>query len=181
MYDMPICRLDAALLPPITALPYDRTRSQCEPREDLFNMKTRSQLSPGKIVKARCTGCGENREHKVVAAIDDKTFRVECTTCDNGQDYREAVAKRAGKPAPAKAAKPHRPRVDPALAEKKEWLLLRPDMDAESAVAYDMNGSYQAKVLLRHSAFGLGLVMRVAGPHKMEVLFESGKKLLRCQ
>ena len=43
-----------------------------------------------------------------------------------------------------------------------------------------MNGSYKVKDLVEHPLFGLGVVMRVEA-NKAEILFEGGKKLLRCQ
>jgi hypothetical protein len=68
-----------------------------------------------------------------------------------------------------------------AAAERQEWGSLRLKMKPEQAIAYHMEGTYRAKALLSHSLFGLGFVTRVAGPRKIEVLFEEGKKLLRCQ
>lgn len=76
----------------------------------------------------------------------------------------------------SRAAKP-----DPAAAEREQWATLRPAMKIERATAYDMDGIYQPKALVSHALFGLGVVTCVAGSRKMEVLFEEGKKLLRCQ
>lgn len=144
-------------------------------------MSTRKKLSPGDTVKTDCACCGEIRDHKVIAVIDEEMFRIECTSCDSGQDFEKvAIKRRTVKPAVVKKPVKPRPRVDPAIAEQKEWVLLRPNMNVDRAVPYDMDGCYHAKALLKHSSFGLGLVTRVAGPHKVEVLFESGKKLLRC-
>jgi hypothetical protein len=53
-------------------------------------------------------------------------------------------------------------------------------MKVEQAMAYDMDGTYRTKALVSHSLFGLGVVTCLAGTRKMEVLFEEGKKLLRC-
>ena len=144
-------------------------------------MSTKKKLSPGDIVKTDCVCCGQRREHKIIALVDEKTFRVECTSCDSNQNYEKVASKpSARKPAAAKIARPPRPKADPALAEQKEWVQLRPNMKIEQALNYHMDGRYQAKSLLLHSSFGIGLVTRVAGPHKVEVLFESGKKLMRC-
>ena len=54
-------------------------------------------------------------------------------------------------------------------------------MAGKAVHAYDMNGKFRANDLVEHSVFGLGIVQLVVGPNKMNVLFESGKKLLRCQ
>jgi arginine deiminase len=70
---------------------------------------------------------------------------------------------------------------DPAVAEREQWATLRPAMKVEQAKAYDMDGNYRTKALVNHSHFGLGVVTSLAGSRKMEVLFEEGKKLLRCQ
>lgn len=72
-------------------------------------------------------------------------------------------------------------KADPLVVEREQWATLRPDMKVEQAKVYDMNGSYRTKGLVSHAHFGLGIVMCVAGSRKMEVLFEDGKKLLRCQ
>lgn len=141
------------------------------------------KLSAGDTVKTSCSSCEAVKDHAVVTIVDEETVRIQCTSCESVQEYERVASKRpVVKPAPAKKAKPPaRGKADPAVAENKEWVLLRPNMNVEQAIAYNMDGKYQAKALLLHSAFGLGLVTRVAGPHKVEVLFESGKKLLRCR
>jgi hypothetical protein len=65
-------------------------------------------------------------------------------------------------------------------AESMEWASLRPGMQVENAIPYELDGSFHARNLMQHPTFGLGLVVREAGPHKIEVLFEGGKKLLCC-
>ncbi|MBE0596705.1 MAG: hypothetical protein IH614_05510 [Desulfuromonadales bacterium] len=138
------------------------------------------KLSTSDTVKTRCSGCEEVQDHAVIAILDEETVQIQCSACECVQEYERTPVKRPlVKPAPAKKA-PARSKADPKAAEKKEWVLLRPNMNVAHAVAYQMDGSYSNKALLLHSAFGLGLVTRVAGPHKVEVLFESGKKLLRC-
>ena len=72
-------------------------------------------------------------------------------------------------------------KADAAAAERQEWGSLQLDRRRAQAIAYQMDGTYRTKALVKHSLFGLGLVTRLAGPHKIEVLFEDGKKLLRCQ
>ena len=46
---------------------------------------------------------------------------------------------------------------------------------------YDMDKEYRVGTVIRHQSFGPGLVQRIAGNRKMEVLFESGKKTMRCK
>ncbi|MDX2478966.1 MAG: hypothetical protein QNK24_01365 [Desulfuromusa sp.] len=44
-----------------------------------------------------------------------------------------------------------------------------------------MTDVYKLNALINHPVFGLGLVQRVIGSQKVEVLFEDGKKTMRCQ
>jgi hypothetical protein len=71
--------------------------------------------------------------------------------------------------------------VDPKIAERKEWVELRPGMKAEQAIGYSMTTAFKTGSLMEHPVFGLGLVQRLAGPRKVEVLFEDGKKMMRCK
>jgi hypothetical protein len=43
-----------------------------------------------------------------------------------------------------------------------------------------MNGKYAANDTIEHPVFGFGVVKLTIRPNKMEVLFQEGKKLLRC-
>jgi hypothetical protein len=44
-----------------------------------------------------------------------------------------------------------------------------------------MTGRFQVKNLIKHPTFGIGIVKAVIVPNKMQVLFQDGIKLLRCQ
>ena len=54
-------------------------------------------------------------------------------------------------------------------------------MDNENVKDYAMDKEYRVKAVIKHPVFGLGLVQRVVGDRKMEVLFEDGKKMMRCK
>lgn len=141
------------------------------------------KLSAGDIIEAQCTRCRTLTNHTIVAMVGDKVVRVQCNTCDGVHNYKEAKPAKApaGRTAgPKPAAAPRSSRKDPGAAEREEWATLRPGMQRERAKAYDMNGSYKVKDLVEHPVFGLGVVQRVVA-NKVEILFEGGKKLLRCQ
>lgn len=140
------------------------------------------RITAGSTVESRCTRCRELLNHTVVAMVGDKIVRVECNTCHGVHGYhpvkapKEPAAPRAGQ---TKAAAPRKPKVDPEAAARAEWAALQPGMDPARAVPYDMSGRYRVNDLLRHQHFGLGIV-RLVLPNKIEVLFQEGKKLLRC-
>ncbi|WP_027715586.1 hypothetical protein [Desulfuromonas sp. TF] len=129
-------------------------------------------LSAGDPIEARCTKCRKNTDHLIVTMTEESPVEVQCTACSRQHKYRPPTAPK--KPSQRKT-------IDHKDAECKEWKLLRPNMKSEKATDYSMTGAYKVKALINHPLFGLGLVQRVAGSQKVEVLFEDGKKTMRCK
>lgn len=128
-------------------------------------------ITVGDIIDARCTKCLKVTNHVIVAMVGDKPAHVQCNTCSGKHRYRKPVAA-------SKAAK--RP-GDPLAIKKEEWDELRTAMIDLPARDYAMDKEYRTGTILRHQTFGLGLVQRIIGSQKMEVLFEDGKKIMRCK
>lgn len=144
-------------------------------------MNTR-KLAAGDCIEARCTRCRKVLNHTIVAMVGERVVRVECNTCRGTHNYHGV--KEAREPAAAgstrKAPAPRKEKKEPGAADREEWESLRPGMEPERAIPYDMNGKFRAGDLVSHPVFGLGVVKLVIPPKKMEVLFREGKKLLRC-
>ena len=141
------------------------------------------KLSAGDTVESRCTKCRAIMNHTIVAMQGEQVVRVECNTCRGTHNYypeKKAKAPAAGGSAKKAAPAARKPKVDPVAVEREEWESLSMTMDPATAVPYDMNGTFRVKRLVAHPAFGLGVVKLLINPNKMEVLFQSGKKLLRC-
>ena len=141
------------------------------------------QLSAGNTVETRCTRCKGVLNHTIVAMVGEKIVRVECSTCHGVHAFHPVkVAKEpaAARAAGTKAAAPRKAKADPEAAARAEWEMLQPAMDLSLAIPYDMNRPYRLKNLLSHPSFGLGIVQLVIQPNKIDVLFESGRKRLRC-
>jgi hypothetical protein len=146
-----------------------------------MNMK---KLSAGDNVEARCTRCRTVLNHTIVAMVGERVVRVECNTCRGMHNYNGV--KTAATPAPRSSSPKSAPvsgkaRKDPGRSEREEWESLRAAMEGKPVRAYDMNGKFRADDLVEHDVFGLGIVQLVGGPNKMNVLFQCGKKRLRCQ
>jgi len=142
-----------------------------------------TKLSAGDITEAMCTRCRAVMNHTIVAMVGDRVARVECNTCHGVHNYRESSEKKAASSVVSSRKTMHTPlrkSKEPAVAEQDEWGTLSATMDGDKAFTYDMNGRYRVNDLITHSVFGLGVVRAVVGPNKMEVLFQQGKKLLRC-
>lgn len=149
-------------------------------------MSTR-KLSAGDIIEARCTRCRDILNHRIVAMVEEKVVRVECNTCSGVHNYypppTPKTAKTPGSAATSKkpAATPRTARKDPAQADRDEWASLRPNMRIDRAITYSMTTKFKVNDVVDHPVFGLGVVKLLIAPNKMQVLFEEGIKLLRCQ
>ncbi|MEZ4599500.1 MAG: hypothetical protein R2940_06900 [Syntrophotaleaceae bacterium] len=128
--------------------------------------------STGDPIKARCTKCRKNTDHVVITMSEEGPVNVQCKICSRQHHYRPPTAEK--KPAVRQS-------VQPRDAECKEWQDLRPRLNGSAATDYSMTSSYKVKDLIDHPVFGIGIVQRVAGPQKIEVLFEAGKKMMRCK
>lgn len=141
------------------------------------------KLSAGDNIEARCTRCRKMLNHTIVAMVGDRVVRVECNTCRGMHNYHGAPAVKT--PASSATRKtgtaPGKARKKSGDADREEWESYRPTLETRRSVAYDMSGKYRANDVVEHAVFGLGLVKAVVGPNKMEVLFQEGRKLLRCQ
>ena len=65
-----------------------------------------------------------------------------------------------------------RPKTD------EDWRQLLLDASREGAPAYKLTDTYKEGALLVHPQFGLGVVSKVISARKIEVIFESSKKLM---
>lgn len=129
-------------------------------------------LAAGDPIEARCTKCRANNPHVIITMADEGPAKVQCDICSRQHKYRPPSAPK--KPAVRRV-------VDPTVAERKEWERLRPEMNEKEAKDYSMTGAFKVSSLIKHATFGLGVVQRIAGNQKIEVLFEDGKKLMRCK
>lgn len=140
-------------------------------------------LSAGSTIETQCTRCKRVLNHTIVAMVGEKIVRVECDTCHSVHAYRAPKAVKepaAARVSQKKTTTPRAPKADPEAAARAEWAELQQEMDAAQAIPYDMNRVYRVKNVLSHPNFGLGIVTLVLPPNKIDVLFQAGKKRLRC-
>lgn len=146
-------------------------------------MNTR-KVAAGDNIEAQCTKCRKVLNHTIVAMVGERVARVECNTCHGVHNYIREKTPASPSPRPAagrKASDSAKAKKEPGRAEREEWQSLCSAVGDKTAHLYDMGGRYRANDLVEHPVFGVGIVLRMAGPQKMEVFFESGRKLLRCQ
>lgn len=130
-----------------------------------------SKLTVGGHIESRCTKCRKITNHIIVAMMDDAPAKVKCNTCEGEHKYRP--------PAAAKKSTSKKV-VAPRATGLKDWQELRTKIEEAKSVDYSMDSSFKVNTVIKHPIFGLGLVEKIIGERKMEVLFEAGRKKLRC-
>jgi hypothetical protein len=125
----------------------------------------------GDVIDARCTKCQKVTNHVIVAMVGIKPVDVQCNTCNGTHRYRKPVS----------ISKAEKRTSDSLAIMQEEWAKLRAVMSTENVRDYAMDREYRIKTVIRHPIFGLGLVQRLVRDRKMEVLFEDGKKMMRCK
>jgi hypothetical protein len=140
--------------------------------------------SAGDILDAQCTKCRVLTNHTIVALVDGRVARVKCNTCSSEHNYH--APKEAKTIAPKKTLTPKVASATQSTAKKdtspryqEMWETALAGKESTLAGDYSMDGKFRKDELVKHSLFGLGIVLMVSGT-KMEVLFTDGPKLLRC-
>ncbi|SHJ44961.1 hypothetical protein SAMN02745165_02413 [Malonomonas rubra DSM 5091] len=129
-------------------------------------------LAPGDQIQARCTKCKLNTESIIVSLVDNVPEKVECTLCSRKHKYRPPIA-------PKRAYTKQAPRK--VESEQKKWENQLAVADQSKVIEYSMAAPYKPNALISHPVFGLGLVQGNAGSRKIEVLFSTGRKIMRCK
>jgi len=129
------------------------------------------ELSVGGHVDSRCTKCRKITNHIIVAIKDEAPAKVQCNTCGGEHKYRP--------PASVKKASEKKAAI-PKETGQKEWQEMRSKIEGVKAADYSMDSFFKINTVMKHPVFGLGLVEKNIGSRKIEVLFEGGRKKLRC-
>nr|MBF0223488.1 hypothetical protein [Desulfobulbaceae bacterium] len=143
-------------------------------------MHSEHSYEEGKQIKFRCQSCSEITLHTIIDDSDeDSELAIQCSVCDETQEYRPKKnplkSAAAGKKAAGIATPEHKEKCD--LADFKK---LSAKNDASTAIPYETTSSYKADDVINHRTFGVGFVRRTIFPNKIEVLFSVGSKLLVC-
>ena len=139
---------------------------------------TAKSLSAGEYIASRCSKCKDVTNHTIVAMVGEKVVKVECNTCGSVHNHRgEKPQKSAAGRAPKAGSGGTRSSTSKT---QREWDALLEEADPAEAVPYSMATPMAEGMLIVHPTFGLGQVIGITKPNKMDVRFQSGVKLLRC-
>lgn len=120
-----------------------------------------------------CTKCKLELNQRIVRVDAGRPKRVLCLTCNTERAYRKS--------APAKAGE-GKARISRASAAKgdqeAEW---RTKLERRKAPkAYAMDKPFLLDDHIEHRLFGVGLVVSLIHPDKINVFFQDGLKTMKC-
>jgi hypothetical protein len=121
---------------------------------------------PGGTVDSWCGKCKLVLAHTIEAMIGNKPARVHCNTCQSQHVYKAAEPAKRG------------PRAQAGPRPSRYKTLVAAGTNTGAAKAYSPKDTYQEGDVLQHPTFGVGVTTAVKDVSKIEVLFESGAKVL---
>jgi hypothetical protein len=123
--------------------------------------------------------------HVVVALVGGKPAKVECAHCHKQHQFRAAAPGSTAAAGPGTSpsasstkAKTTRKAAPPPAPSASPSIDLAALTAGREAKGYDPQRAYVAGDVVRHPSFGVGVVMLLPGPYKIEVAFQAGQKLL---
>jgi hypothetical protein len=125
-------------------------------------------------IVAYCTNCNQDLAHTITSVENGRVLSVVCGSCKEEHPFNKPVT------AEAVPKKRSRKKAQPKNAQQisDDWKAEMERVGDLSATVYTMGGEYSEGEKLDHHAFGMGLIQKLIPPDKMEVLFESGQKML---
>lgn len=124
----------------------------------------------GAEIDAFCPKCKADTSHVVVHKYEDEIRRVQCTPCGDVHPYR--------KPRGADEEEAPEPVVKKRPAKAKptwEQVMAKPRREIKP---YVISQEYRDGDLISHPTFGAGFVTETIGPDKIEITFQSGRRIL---
>ena len=168
--------------------PGKRLEARCTRCRDVTGHVIVAMLD-GEVIKVECCACGSVHKYyppePKARQVNSRPLRVR-----SGHERSEAVQERAAASAATsrmEASKGSEPKKIAARQTGRQ----RVDMESQwreavarnvsTPVPYVMNTAFVQGTLVDHPVFGVGVVLSLTPPDKMEVLFQEGIKALRCQ
>jgi hypothetical protein len=125
----------------------------------------------GAEVEAHCPKCKADTTHVVVSKYEDEIRRVQCNPCGDVHPYRKPRGESEEEEAPTsgkkKAAKA-KPTYEQVMAKQKN----------KPPKPYAIGDYFKEPEVLAHPKFGVGFVSENIGDDKIEVSFQTEKRVL---
>ena len=131
----------------------------------------------GRVI-TRCNRCKMDLAHTIVAIVGNDIKRVQCNTCGSPHNFNYSRKKNEDdEDKPKTILKPTRREMPIPLGA---WSRKLDGRDYSTAKNYSPKEKFVQNDLINHPTFGMGVVEKVLDNKKVEVLFQSGLKILIC-
>jgi len=142
---------------------------------------------PGSTINAHCTKCEADTPHTVLEVLEGgkRIGKVRCDKCLEEHPFRrpKVAANRPKSKAIKPASRPRRPSKSHAHGEipaEEAWRQVEAMVQAAAKKPYEMGLTYDKGEVIEHPQFGVGVVVNVLSPTKVEVLFPDARRKLVC-
>jgi hypothetical protein len=141
---------------------------------------------PGSTIVAYCKKCEADTSHTVLEVLEGgkRIGKVRCDACREEHPFRRPKAPQPKKAAKEKTAKPRRhsskSKAPQEVAAHEAWRQVESMVQAAAKTPYEMGKSYDKGEVIEHPQFGVGVVVTVLSPTKVEVLFPTVRRKLVC-
>lgn len=129
----------------------------------------------GNEILSYCPYCQKDRDHTVTSVVDKIVQKVRCNVCNQEHTYKKPKQKEEEKEETKQKKK--------EIKTKAVWEELMANRNSDDSKEYKMVDDYYIGELINHKSFGLGVITKLINPptpSKIEVVFESGMKILVC-
>lgn len=142
------------------------------------------ELAPGKDILGYCMKCKLNLAHTITSMVEDEVSKVTCNTCGKGKAPKKfrppKTEKKKAAPRATKKSSVEKPlsMAKAATADVDDWNQLNKTNLTATPPEYALAAVYGLNECITHPKFGVGFINKVINDKRMEVLFESGRKML---
>ena len=138
--------------------------------DDSFDSEAMESELEAQLIEEWCPVCGEIKPHAVIAG-----GKIACAACNH--EHRREVESTSSKPVVQSLLTAEDMASEASLAEA--WKRLT-DVEEGDIQPYSIRLKLSEGVVIRHSKFGVGVVIKMTDTTKAEVLFSDGMRRLVC-
>lgn len=138
-------------------------------------MGLRKTLKVGDDFVHYCSRCKLELGHRILAMRGSEPARVRCNTCYSERNFK----KQAKSHAAVKQVRERQPKKTSSHSEFYQQKLT--EAGGRPSVKYRIDQSFKEGDLVEHKLFGLGVVLKVIPPDRVEIVFSEEIKMLAAK
>ncbi|MBI2066924.1 MAG: hypothetical protein HYT77_02805 [Deltaproteobacteria bacterium] len=121
-----------------------------------------------------CTKCKLELNQRIIRVEAGRPKRALCLTCNTERSYRKSAPAKAGE------GKVRSQRTSSSQRDQEAEWRAKLGRQNKTPKAYAMDKTYLLDDHIEHRLFGVGLVVSLVHPGKINVFFQDGLKTMKC-